>query len=53
MQIGAEAIIPINRQSGHGLGALVQLHFYLDDIFPNIFGKPISEWNDHATRSCS
>lgn len=41
MQIGAEAIIPINRQTGHGLGAMVQLHFYLDDIFPNTFGKPL------------
>ncbi len=44
MQIGAEAIIPVNRQTGHGLGALVQLHFYLDDIFPNSFGKPVAEW---------
>jgi hypothetical protein len=41
MQIGAEAIIPVNRQSGHGLGAMVQLHFYLDDIFPNSIGQPI------------
>jgi hypothetical protein len=41
MQIGAEAIIPINRASGHGLGAMVQLHFYLDDIFPNSIGRPI------------
>ncbi len=41
MQIGAEAIIPINRASGHGLGAMLQLHFYLDDIFPNSIGRPI------------
>jgi hypothetical protein len=41
MQIGVEAIIPINRASGHGLGGLVQLHFYLDDIFPNSFGRPL------------
>jgi hypothetical protein len=41
MQVGAEAIIPVNRQSGHGYGALVQLHFYLDDIFPNSFGRPL------------
>ena len=41
MQIGAEMIIPVNRASGHGFGGLVQLHFYLDDIFPNSFGRPL------------
>jgi hypothetical protein len=40
-QIGAEAIIPTTRQTGHGYGGLVQLHFYLDDIFPNSFGRPL------------
>ena len=43
-QIGAEAIIPVNKQSGHGYGGVVQLHFYLDDVFPTGIGKPISEW---------
>jgi hypothetical protein len=43
-QIGTEAIIPVNKQSGHGYGGVVQLHFYLDDIFPTSIGKPISEW---------
>jgi len=41
MQIGAEAIIPVNSLAGRGLGGIVQLHFYLDDLFPNSFGKPI------------
>src|SRR5207248_5346811 len=41
-QIGAEAIIPVNKRSGHGYGGVVQLHVYLDDIFPNSIGKPIS-----------
>jgi hypothetical protein len=41
MQISAEAIIPVNHASGHGLGGLVQLHFYLDDIFPTTFGRPL------------
>ncbi|HZK92375.1 MAG TPA: hypothetical protein VFC56_19725 [Stellaceae bacterium] len=41
IQIGAEAIIPLNRASGHGFGGVVQLHFYLDDIFPNTFGRPV------------
>jgi hypothetical protein len=40
-QISAEAIIPATRQTGNGYGGLVQLHFYLDDIFPNSFGKPL------------
>ena len=43
-QIGAEAIIPANRGTGHGYGGVIQLHFYLDDIFPRSIGKPISEW---------
>ena len=44
MQIGAEAIIPATRATGHGFGGLVQLHFYLDDLFPTTFGKPVLEW---------
>ena len=40
-QIGAEAIIPVTRQAGHGYGGVVQIHFYLDDIFPNSFGRPV------------
>jgi len=43
-QIGAEAIIPATRLAGHGYGGVVQLHFYLDDIFPRSIGRPISEW---------
>ena len=43
-QIGAEAIIPAKRLTGHGFGGVVQLHFYLDDMFPNSIGRPISEW---------
>jgi len=44
VQIGAEAIIPANHATGHGIGGLVQLHFYLDDMFPKSFGTPISQW---------
>jgi hypothetical protein len=43
-QIGAAAIIPASSATGHGYGAVVQLHFYLDDLFPNTIGKPVSEW---------
>lgn len=40
-QVGIEAVIPVNRQSGTGVGAIGQLHFYLDDIFPQTIGRPI------------
>jgi hypothetical protein len=43
-QIGAEAIIPVTHATGHGFGGLIQFHVYLDDLFPNTIGKPISEW---------
>ena len=40
-QVGAEAIVPMNSRSGGNVGAEVQLHFYLDDVFPHSFGRPI------------
>jgi len=36
-----EALIPVNRQSGTSVGVIGQLHFFLDDIFPNTLGRPI------------
>ena len=43
-QVGAEAIIPYGQGQGHGVGAVLQLHFYLDDLFPNSIGRPIFSW---------
>src|SRR6266849_5666218 len=40
-QLALEAIIPINRASGTGIGAMAQLHLYLDDIFPTTIGAPL------------
>jgi hypothetical protein len=40
-QVGIEAIIPVNRQSGTSAGMIAQLHLYLDDLFPTTIGKPI------------
>jgi hypothetical protein len=40
-QVGLEAVIPINKESGSGVGVLGQLHLYLDDIFPSTFGQPL------------
>ena len=42
IQLAAEAQIPINRASGGSrIGWIVQLHFYLDDLFPQSLGRPI------------
>jgi len=41
VQLAAEAVIPVNRQSGHGIGFIAQLHFYIDDILPHSLGRPI------------
>ena len=40
-QVGLEAQVPVNRESGHGIGVLGQLHLYLDDIFPKTIGQPL------------
>jgi hypothetical protein len=40
-QIGAEAIVPINGASGRGIGAVVALQIYIDDIWPKVFGHPL------------
>ena len=40
-QIGVEALVPINRASGSGVGVVAQLHLYLDDIFPTTIGRPL------------
>ncbi len=39
-QIAAEAVLPYGEGQGHGVGGLIQLHFYYDDIFPQSFGRP-------------
>jgi hypothetical protein len=40
-QVGIEAIIPVNGQSGSAVGVMGQLHLYLDDMFPRSIGKPL------------
>jgi hypothetical protein len=40
-QAGVEAVVPLNRDTGTGVGVIGQLHFYLDDLFPTTIGKPI------------
>ena len=41
VQVGIEAVIPVNNRSGSGVGVIAQLHFYLDDLFPTTIGKPL------------
>jgi hypothetical protein len=41
MQLGLEATIPVNRQTGSRVGWIAQVHFFLDDLFPTTIGKPI------------
>ncbi|MGH8023771.1 MAG: hypothetical protein ACRED1_09335 [Limisphaerales bacterium] len=40
-QIGAEALVPVNRASGQGVGFVVQLEWFIDDVWPKAFGHPI------------
>jgi hypothetical protein len=44
VQFGLEMEIPINERSGHWLGAIAQVHFYLDDLFPTSLGRPLVQW---------
>jgi hypothetical protein len=40
-QVGAEAVIPINKRTGSDVGVIAQLHFFLDDLFPHSIGRPL------------
>lgn len=40
-QIGAEAVIPVNSATGPNVGAVFQVQFFIDDLFPKVFGHPI------------
>ena len=40
-QIGVEALVPANRASGTNVGAIVQLHVFLDDLYPRGLGAPL------------
>jgi hypothetical protein len=41
VQIGLEAVIPINDRTGKNVGVRGMLHFFLDDLFPKSLGRPI------------
>jgi hypothetical protein len=41
IQLGVEARIPINNQTGSHVGVLGMVHFFIDDLFPQSLGRPI------------
>ena len=41
VQLGAEAIVPMNDESGDHAGWTVQAHFFLDDLFAHSIGRPL------------
>ncbi|HLW13668.1 MAG TPA: hypothetical protein VKU81_13300 [Casimicrobiaceae bacterium] len=41
IQLAMEAVIPVNSRSGNHVGWLAQLHFFLDDLFPQTIGRPL------------
>lgn len=41
MQFAIEALIPLNRRTGRGFGVIAQTHFFLDEMLPRVFGKPL------------
>jgi hypothetical protein len=43
-QVGLEALIPANSATGHHVGAILQVHYFFDDLFPNSLGKPLVDW---------
>jgi len=40
-QVGAEALLPVNKATNQGGGFIVQFHFFLDDILPDSLGAPL------------
>ena len=61
-QVGLEALMPGNKASGPHLGAILQVHFFFDDMFPKTPGRPLLQWPDlqplkektmHRIRSCA
>jgi hypothetical protein len=44
LQVGVEAIVPINGRTGKNVGIRGQIDFYFDEIFPTTIGRPIFNW---------
>jgi hypothetical protein len=40
-QASVAAIVPLNSEAGRSVGMKAQLLFFLDDLIPALFGKPL------------
>jgi hypothetical protein len=40
-QLTAEMLVPLNGRTGRGVGVIAQLHLFLDELMPSVFGQPI------------
>ena len=40
-RLTAEVIVPLNREAGNSTGFRAQLLFFLDDLIPKLFDKPL------------
>ena len=40
-QLGVEAVIPINKNTGPNVGVVFNVQIFIDDIFPKLFGHPL------------
>ncbi len=40
-QVAVEAIVPLNSEAGRSIGVKTQLLFFLDDLIPSLFGRPL------------
>jgi hypothetical protein len=41
IELGVEAVIPINDRTGKVVGVRALIHFFLDDLFPRSLGRPL------------
>jgi hypothetical protein len=41
LQLGLEAVIPMNSRSGKNVGVLGLVHFFFEELFPESLGRPI------------
>lgn len=41
VQLGVEAVFPVNERTGKNVGVRAMLHFFIDDLFPKTLGRPL------------
>ena len=42
-QVGVEALVPLDKAAGTNVGVVVQVHVFLDDLYPHGIGAPLFE----------